>query len=234
MPKTNVMSKKQQFHDALVEQMPEGATHDRETCEFCAATSSASAEGGNVTTFTAEEVEEAVATATAALEARIAAMETAATASEIEAKIEAAKADSAAEVAEVRAQLDTAVLAAEKAERELEATIAYLNETAAAETAAAEAAARKDERIAKVREAANFPEEYLVANADRYAAMSDEDFEDRVAEWASLSPKKEGTPEGGIPKTTVLTADREIASKTENGLDFIREAYGSHLNLRSL
>lgn len=230
------MTNMQQLHDALMAQRPAGASHD-ENCPLCAARNSGAPEGGNVETYTAEEVEAVVAEATASLTARLAAMETAATESAVEARIAAFKAEAEAEIAEVRTQLDTAVLEAGQARGELDATVAYLHEVAESEVQRAASAARKDERVSRVREVASFPDEYLDANADRFAAMSDEDFENRIAEWASLTSKTV-THEGGIPKHTALVAAREISNPNQGGMALLREVMqgfrNNHVDPRSL
>lgn len=217
-----LMTNKRSLHDALLRAKPEGVPHDRETCALCSASSSGKPEGGPVDTFTAEEVQAAIAEATAPLHARLAAMEAAANESELEGRIAAVAAAYDAELAEVRSQLDVAVLEAQCARGELAATIAYLEtEKVAAEEAAA-LEARRDERLAKVREVASFPEDYITAHADRFVAMSDEDFEARIAEWAALSAKT-GTPAGAPPKTTHLSVSRETASSGRNPMAELRE-----------
>jgi vacuolar-type H+-ATPase subunit I/STV1 len=217
------------LHDQLLERMPEGATHDRETCDLCSATNTP--EGGDRVTYTEEELQAAIEEKTAELSARIEEMESAARASEVDAKVEAAKAEAQAEIAELRTQLDTAVLEAEAAKSEKDAVIAYLTEIAAAEKAAAEIAARREERLAKVKEVASFPDTYLEANADRFAAMSDEDFELRCAEWASMSTKAPVAPaaDDTLPTGTALQAAREDGTPNDRGRAAVRELLGGIL-----
>lgn len=130
------------------------------------------------------------------------------TAAQIETQINETKAPLEAKVVELQTALDAAVLAtaAEKTRAD-----AFEAEKAAA-VEAATLAARKDERLAKVKEVAAFPDEYLTANADRFVAMSDEDFELRLEDYRQIAAKATGT-EGGIPATTALLATREQATK---------------------
>jgi hypothetical protein len=214
------------MHDALMAQMPEGASHDAATCSVCVATSSGSPEGGQVDTFTAEEVQEAVAQATETLRTRLAAMETAATESETDARIAAVKAEAETVIAEIRSQLDTAVLEAGQAKTEFEAFKADLTAMADAESARVAMEARRDDRLARVKEVASFPEDYLAQNADRFAAMSDEDFDERLAEYASLSSKAPA-PAGGIPKQTALVAARET---TDSNRSVIKDVFAGIAN----
>lgn len=122
------------------------------------------------------------------------------TAAAVDARIAEAVAPLEAKVVELQTQLDAAVLeaAAEKAR----ADAFEAEKVAAAEAATLEA--RKDERLAKVKEVANFPEEYLTANADRFVAMSDEDFEARIEDYRQIAAKATGTE--GLPAKTALTA----------------------------
>lgn len=106
-----------------------------------------------------------------------------------------------AQVAELQTQLDTATLeaAGEKARADsLQAAV----EKAATD---AEIASRKDDRLAKVKEAApGFKDEYLTANADRWAAMEDAEFATRLDEYRAAS---NGAPAGdALPTTSALQA----------------------------
>ncbi len=122
------------------------------------------------------------------------------TAAQVDTRIADAKAPLEAKVIELQTQLDAAVLeaAAEKAR----ADAGDAEKAAAVEAATLEA--RKDERLAKVKEVANFPEEYLTANADRFVAMSDEDFEARIEDYRQIAAKATGTD--GLPGKTALIA----------------------------
>jgi len=215
------MTNKRSLHDALLQAMPEGAAHDREMCALCSAPSSGKPEGGPVDTFTAEEVQAAIVEATAPLHARLAAMEAAANESELESRVGAIAAAHEAELAEVRSQLDVAVLEAHSARAQLDATIAYLESERAAAEEAVTLEARREERLAKVREVASFPEDYIAAHADRFVAMSDDDFEARIAEWAALSSKI-GMPAGAPPKVTALMAARETSTSGRNAMAELR------------
>lgn len=213
------MANKKEIHDKLLEQMPEGASH--EPCSYCLM-STESPEGGTRVdkTYTEEDLQTAVAEATAELAAKVAAMESAAQESEVAAAISAVKAEAAAEIEELRSNLDNAVLAAQAAKNELDTYKADIEAIAAAETLATEVAARREERLAQVKEAASFPDEYLEANADRYAAMSDEDFAERLQEFAAISPAKSGDDK--IPSTTALTAARD-ETNDKSGMGLIKE-----------
>ena len=219
-PKSSAMDAKR-LHDQLLAEKPEGATHSRETCDLCSATNTP--EGGtHVKTYTEEEMQAALEEHTSELQARLDELESAARASEVETQVEAARAEAQAEIAEIRSQLDNAVLEAQAAKAELESVKSYLAEEAEKAARESEIASRREERLAKVKEVASFPEEYLEANAERFAAMSDEDFAEKVAEWAMLSAKAPHTD--GIPSKTALTAAREVAGGADpKGKGLVRE-----------
>ena len=208
---------RKELHDRLLAQAPDGVDHT--PCDLC--DKQYTPEGGTqqVQTYTAEEVQAAVDAAIAEVRAQV---ESAAQESEIEAHVAAIKAEADAAVEELRAKLDEAVLKEQAAVEALATYKAGIEELVEAETAKAEIAARRDERLAQVKEVASFPEEYLEANADRFAAMSDEDFEARLAEYAAMSSKTAGDR---IPAKTALTSSRETASDSRGFLrEFMRDS----------
>ncbi len=215
------------LHDSFLAVMPEGAAHDAVTCPLC------QLEGGQLlNTYSEEEVAAkiaaAVSSATADLATKVADLEGAAASSEVETKVAEAKAESEAKVAELQSALEAKEIEAQ-AEKEradkLESDIA-----AAAEKVTQDA--RRDARVAEAKEAGGFGEEFLTANADRFAAMSDEDFAASVAGWAearsaalaaaAVDPSK--LDQSKVPATTALTATQDDVSRTKaTGPDLIRE-----------
>lgn len=159
-------------------------------------------------TYTQEE-QDALLAQVADLTAKVAEMTDATTASLIETKVAEVTAAMDAAIAEVQAKLDTAVLEAETAKTAHDEIVAFLDAAVADTAAKVEMEARKEERLAKVREVASFPEEYLTENADRFAAMSDEAFTAAVEDWAAIAPQKSasGTKEE-LPKKTAMSASR--------------------------
>lgn len=173
-------------------------------------------------TYTEAEYNQLAGTVSS-LEAQIAELTKAAEAEAIDARIADAKAELEAQVAELQSKLDTAVLEAEAARSELDSVVSFLaaEQSAAEEAAAAEA--RKEERIAKVKEVASFPDEYLEANADRFAAMSEEAFEVALEDWKAIAPKSEKTEEELLP-ATAMTAARTSTTNSDKSL--LREVMG--------
>jgi DNA repair exonuclease SbcCD ATPase subunit len=223
------------LHDALLEERPEGVEHDALSCPLCGdvPTETASAEttdtGGNVSdekTYTESEYNR-LAEKVSSLETQIAELSEAAEAEAIDARIAEAKADLETQVADLQSKLDIAVIEAEASRTELNDVLAFLaSEEAAAEEAAA-LEARRDERIAKVKEVASFPDDYVEANADRFVAMSDEAFEAALEDWKTIVPKAEKSDQDELPAVTAMVASRSTTnSNPDRGL--LREV----LNLR--
>lgn len=183
-------------------------------------------------TYTEEE-HKALLDTVADLTAKVAELTTASTASETDAKIAAAKAELEAQIAELQTKLDAATLEAQAAKEDRDSTVSYLESEAAAAEAAAAITARKDERIAKVKEAASFPDEYLEENADRFAAMSDEEFEKALADWAVIAPKKAGSTDTKIPATTAMTASATTTG-TESVLSEVMDLRFKGVDVRTI
>jgi DNA polymerase III delta prime subunit len=157
-----------------------------------------------VKTYTEDELRAAVEAAVGDLRGQIDSLRASQEASEIEARIATAVGEAteplSAQVTELQTKLDASVIEAQNEKARADGLEA--EKVAAAE--AATLAARKDERVAKVAEVANFPKEYLDANAERFAAMSDEDFEARLDEYRQIAVKGTGTD--GLPAKTALKA----------------------------
>lgn len=219
------------LHDQLLAHRPDGATHDEETCPVCAGALGDDPEGGGwMATFTEEEVQaavdKAVAEATASLQSRIAELETSQQQQTLEQAVADAKAELEVQIADLQSKLDAAVLEAAQAKEANEAMQQAWDAEKQAAEEAAQLAARRDERLAKVREVAAFPDSYLEENADRFAALSDEEFAARLGEWAAISTKEP-------PKRTAFTAAR----KEENGgsaLSSLRELRRANTDPRTL
>ena len=203
------------IHDQLIENMPEGANHDQ--CPLCADTESTcdhtakEGEMSTVTTYTQEDFDTAVAAAIAAavapLEQQIA-----------ELKLSATQETSAKEKADLEAQLAELQLAHDKLTLDLSEAVAkydtYVAELEQMTIAAAEEEAKKAkkaDRVAKMKMYA-FTDEYIEAQADRWAAMTDEAFEAHVSDLESSGAKKAATDEADkkedetLPPQTAMTA----------------------------
>lgn len=157
-------------------------------------------------TFTQDEFDAAVAEAVKPLQEELKTFKAQASQSEVETRI----AEMESSLKELQSKLDAAVLEAEKAKQDKEDILAKQEADRVAAEAATALAARRDERLAKVSAVATFPDEYLQSNADRFAAMSDEDFEAAIEDWKTIGAKKVETEEAvELPRQTAMVASRE-------------------------
>lgn len=232
------------LHDRLLNEKPADAVHDPAECPLCAMTDDTTGgkptddtRGGSMstTTHTDEELKAAVDAAVAPHLARIKDLEASQQTSEVDAAVAAAKAELEGQIAELQTQLDAKVLEAQTEKERADGITAWLDEEKVKAEQAALVDARKSERIDKVKEVASFPQEYLDANADRFAAMSDEDFEVALEGWKAIS-KPEGSGGGGgdhIPDKTGLHAARdETTNKNGKTSTAVKELIGSRRNGR--
>lgn len=212
-------------HDELLTQIPEGAEHVAESCPLCNGSVGgdlASLEGGVMGTYTDEELAVKVSEAVAPLQTKIQELMDSHEQAELEAKVLEATTPLNEQIAELQSKLDAAVLEVEAAKTELAEMVSFM-ETAAAEAAlATELAARRDERIAKVKEVASFPDEHIEANADRWAALDEEAFEAALADWKLISAKPAKKDEK-VPAETALSGASPETASTASDMGLIRE-----------
>jgi len=133
---------------------------------------------------------------------------------EVAAQLKAATDPLEAQIAELKGQLDDAVADAASSKTAYDELVALLEAEQQRADEESAVAARRDERVAKVREAANFPDEYIEANAERWAEMSDEAFEAALDGWREIAAANKPGTGSGLPTHTSLQASRETASAT--------------------
>lgn len=175
-------------------------------------------------TYTQEE-HDALLAKVSDLETQVTSLSAASTAAEIDAKVAAAVAELQDKITDLSSQLDAATQEAETVKNDRDAIVAYLAGEQKAADEAAELASRKDARVAQVKEVASFTDEYVDANADRFAAMSDETFEAAIADWKAIAEKASApAPKaaGEIPDKTAMTAART----TTDGENPLRDVLG--------
>lgn len=198
-----------ELHDKLLACKPEGASHESDDCPYCADQSdgtSSPATGGEMSrTFTQDELDAAVAEAVKPIQEELNRSKAQASQSEVETR----NAELDSKVKELQSQLDAAVLETQKAKQEKEDLLGQIEADRQAAEAASQLAARREERLAKVAEVASFPDEYMQANADRWASMSDEDFEAAINDWKTIGAKKVEAETVEPPRQTAMVASRE-------------------------
>lgn len=215
-----------ELHDELLASAPSGVEHDATTCPLCSMqeeTTIETPDGGEngLSTFTQEDIDSAVAAAVKPLDDKIKELLTSQEQADIEERIVKEKAELEAKMADIQTQLDSAVLEAAEAKKTHDEFVAFLDAAKADEAAKAELASRKEARLTLVKEVASFPEEYVEANADRWAALSDEDFEALTADWKQIASKREeSTEDTTLPSATTMVASRQ-EGKPSSALDDI-------------
>lgn len=197
-------------HDQLLASKPDDVTHDAVTCPFCSEGSLeiseeiTAIEGGDMSkTYTEDEL-------AAAME-ELASFKASQDAEEVEARIAEAVGAVEAAKAEVEGQLDVVTAERDAAKTEFDALVELLEEAKRAEEVAAEMAAKRDERVAQVKEVASFTDEYIAERAEKWTAMDDEAFETLVEAIKATKDAKEVKPSGSttIPASTAMTATRD-------------------------
>lgn len=231
------------IHDRLLEVMPDGAEHNASKCSLCAMETDpnpdhARTPGGVMPeTFTQEDLDAAVAAASSPLQQRLVELEAQVQETEVGRAVAEAVAAKETAVIELQQQLDAAVAARTTAETKLTETEQYWADAIAAHEAAVQLAARAQDRAAKAKELGVFNDEYIDANAERFAAMSDEDFGDRLEEWKLIAKRE--TPglaaaASKIPAKTALAASRAEAPKTGSALGRLAEFKARGVDPRTL
>ena len=155
-------------------------------------------------------VKEAVDSATAEMTARLSTLEASTKQTETTTAVEAAVAPLKSELADLQTKLETAAAEA-KTEREARETIEkFLATEQERLDREAEIASLVEERAKAVAETNAFDAEFVKANAPKWAALTAEDFGDRLEEFKAFGARNGGkpvvTPAGEIPKKTSMTA----------------------------
>lgn len=189
------------IHDLLLDKKPSKASHDASRCPLCVASDDGSEShttddtlGGDVSTITQDDIDKAVAEATADLRAQLEEMKQEQGLAEFETRLSEMTEAHEAKVAELQAEIDTAKASAEAAQAQYSELTTLIEEAQAAEEAAAALTVRTEEIKEAV--ASLFSEEHVAANIDRWAALEPEAFESALADWtdAAEAAKKVATP----------------------------------------
>lgn len=175
-------------------------------------------------TYTEEELKaalaKAVAEAVSPLEAKVAELESSQQQSEVDKAIAAVKAEKDAEIADLQKRLDESVIEATAAKEAKEAQDKFWTDAIAEQEEKAAREARRETRVAALKEHAGFTDEYLTENVERFLAMTDEEFTARLDEYKTLKDAL-GVP-AGTPSTTALTASRQTSPSSSSSA--LREA----------
>jgi hypothetical protein len=179
------------IHDLLLVSKPSEASHEASLCPLCEGSQDGGDPhnddtlGGDVSTYTQDEFDTAVAEAVAPLQAKLDELLQDQTLAQFENRLTEMTEAHEASVAELRAEIDTAVAAAEAAQAERDEILSFLEEAKAADEAAELFEVRKAEVSEAV--ASLFGEEHIEANLDRWASMEAEAFESLLTDWKAAA-----------------------------------------------
>lgn len=183
-------------------------------------------------TFTQEDLDAAVAASTVPLQQRLNELEAQVQESEVGRAVAQATETKDAEISKLQQQVDAVEAARTAAEHKLVETEQFWADAIAAHEATAELAIRKDQRVAEAKQAGVFGDDYIEENAERFAAMSDEDFSARLDEWRLIAAKAVGdTP---APARTALVASAAPTQTATSNLSVITELRGKRVDPRTL
>jgi DNA repair ATPase RecN len=172
-----------------------------------------------MSTFTKEEVDhavaEAVANAVAPLQAELDNVKAKADADAVDARIVEVKAEFDVKLEDMQKALDAAVIEAQAAKEERDSLVSWLENEKVAQEEASERIARTEERLSKVKEVANFPDDFVEAQTERWVSMSDEDF-DATVEGYKVAAEAAKAAHGGETTdplaATAMKAERDEAN----------------------
>lgn len=184
-------------------------------------------------TFTQADLDAAVAAATADLQKSLEELGAQVRDTEVGRAVAEAVATKETEVSGLQTQLDAAEAARTAAENKLTEVEQFWTDAIAAHEEAAAVAARRDSRVAEAKEAGVLSEEYVEEHADRFAAMSDEDFKTRLDEWRTIATQA-GTKTTAIPAKTALVASRATDDKPSSALSYIGDLRRARVDPRTL
>jgi hypothetical protein len=222
------------IHDHLLASMPEGAEHESTTCSLCAleVIEDTTPGGSMPETFTQEEVEAAITAATAPLQQRLNELEAQVQESEVGRAVAQATEAKDAEISTLQQQIDAAEAARTAAENKLNEVEQFWVDAIAAHEATVEHAARKERRVTEAKQAGVFNDDYINENADRFAAMSDEDFGARLDEWRLIAAKT--GDDTTAPARTALVASAAPSQTAASNLSVVTELRGLRVDPRTL
>jgi small-conductance mechanosensitive channel len=168
-------------------------------------------------TYTEDELKEAIALALAPLQAELEKVQASEEAQAVAAMIAEAVSPKDAEIADLQKALDTATYRADTAEKQYDELVAFLDSERQAAEEAAELAARREARLAAVKESASFSDEYVEGAIDRWTAMADEDFNALLDDWKAVTAAKSESKSEDVQTLPTATAMQASRDETDAG-----------------
>jgi len=206
-------------HDKLLAEKPEGLEHDATTCPIC----TEDTEGGDMSTsktYTQEELDTAIAAVVAPLHARVEELASLEQVKVVEAKVAEAVAPLNDQISELQKTLDVETARAEAAEKNYSDLTSKMEADQAADTAAKEREAIKADRLAIVKEAASFKDEYIESNIERWTDLSEEAFTACVDDWKAVAAQEPVTKDD--KDLLAVTAMKAVREDKKDGMSNMR------------
>ncbi len=213
------------IHDLLLVSKPSEASHKASLCPLCEGSSDGNdtheiddTSGGDVSTFTQGDLDEAVAKATAEIQAKLDSYLQEQGLAEVEVRLSEMTVAHEAEVAELKAQIDTAVASAEAVKTERDELVAYLDEVGTQAEAKQALEARREEIKSAVADL--FSADHIEANIERWASLEEEAFEAVLSDWnaaAKVAAKAAKSTDGS--KKDVTKDDSPASTAMEQSAD---------------
>lgn len=224
-------------HDLLMSVMPSGASHDANLCPFCSSasdgeeenTESTAPQGGDMSKYTEEDLQAAIAEATKPLQDALNEIKASQDQAAIEARISEVTAAAEAEKADLQAKLDAVNVELAAAKAQYDDLVALLEAEDARVAQEAALAARRDEVTAQVKERTALSEAYIAENIDRWVAMDAEAFAALLDGWAEIGKSNSGAN----LNSTAMQASREDESTQDVG-DARRQLLKNRSAVRSI
>jgi uncharacterized coiled-coil protein SlyX len=187
-------------------------------------------------TYTQEEVDTAVSTATEELQKRLDELEAQVQQTEVGQAIAAAVAEKHQVIDDLQKQLDDAVAARTAAETALADHNQFWTDAIAAHEEAQAFVARRAQRVEQAVSAAVLPADYIEANADRFAAMTDDEWAARIDEWSVLAKVTAKSDLSAIPERTSLVAAQADSGTagTQSALSYIGDLRRQNIDPKNL
>jgi hypothetical protein len=228
-----------ELHDSLLsdEFKPSDVSHDSSSCLMCLAEADGAeaeqtetiSKGGDMSTYTEEELQAAIAAAVSPLQAELTGIKDSEQTAADEAKIAELNETHEAAIAELQTQLDLSNAEAKAEAKKHDDLVALLEEAAAQEAADEALEARRTEVAASV--ADTFDDDYVQANLDRWASLDSETFDALVADLKTVKSEV-STKKTTITSTAMSTASED--SNTTNVASLRRELIGQGSEIRAL
>ncbi len=211
------------MHDTLMRLKPSKATHDQALCVLCngtvdgaeTTTEKTTPGGGDMSQYTEEDLQAAVANAIKPLQDELAATKASQEQAAIEGRIAEITETHEAQLAEVQGQLDTATAASEAAVKQYDELTSFLTEEQEKVELEVALATRTDEVRTVVGE--RFDVKYVDQHIERWASLEAEAFDAMILDWDASAAAVVAQGGETTTKKDPLKSSAMTASSSEEG-----------------